>query len=105
MKATELLYNLGQSLWLDNVTRSLITSGTLSRYIKEFSITGLTSNPTIFDNAIRKTRDYDAAIDKKLTEGKAGEDLFFELAIEDLKQAADLSTGVRSIAMLVQRAW
>jgi transaldolase len=90
MKATELLYNLGQSLWLDNITRSLITSGRLGRYIKELSITGLTSNPTIFDNAIRKSGDYDAAIHKKLGEGKSGEELFFELALEDLTQAADL---------------
>jgi transaldolase len=90
MRATELLYNLGQSLWLDNITRSLITSGRLGRYIKELSITGLTSNPTIFDNAIRKSGDYDAAIHRKLSEGKSGEELFFELALEDLTQAADL---------------
>jgi len=90
MKATELLYNLGQSLWLDNITRNLLTSGTLRRYIDEFSVTGLTSNPTIFDNAIRKSNDYDAAIQRKLREGKSGEDLFFELALEDLTQAADL---------------
>jgi transaldolase len=90
MKATELLYNLGQSLWLDNITRSLLTSGTLRRYIDEFSVTGLTSNPTIFDNAIRKSRDYDVAIERKLNEGKSGEKLFFELALEDLTQAADL---------------
>jgi transaldolase len=90
MKATELLYNLGQSLWLDNITRSLLTSGTLRRYIDELSVTGLTSNPTIFDNAIRKSRDYDGAIEKKLGEGKSGEKLFFELALEDLIQAADL---------------
>ena len=90
MKATELLYNLGQSLWLDNITRSLLTSGTLRRYIDEFSVTGLTSNPTIFDNAIRKSRDYDVAIEKKLKEEKSGEKLFFELALEDLTQAADL---------------
>jgi transaldolase len=90
MKATELLYNLGQSLWLDNITRSLITGGKLHRYINELSITGLTSNPTIFDNAIRKSGDYDVAIHKKLGEGKSGEELFFELALEDLTQAADL---------------
>ena len=90
MKGTELLYNLGQSLWLDNITRSLLTSGRLRRYIAEFSVTGLTSNPTIFDNAIRKSTDYDEAIHGKLSEGKSGEDLFFELALEDLTQAADL---------------
>jgi transaldolase len=90
MKATELLYNLGQSLWLDNITRSLLTNGTLERYIEELSVTGLTSNPTIFDNAIRKSRDYDVAIDRKVKHGKSGEELFFELALEDLTEAADL---------------
>jgi transaldolase len=90
MKATELLYNLGQSIWLDNIKRSLLTDGTLRRYVDELSVTGLTSNPTIFDNAIRRSHDYDSAIDKKLREGKAGEELFFELALEDLIQAADL---------------
>jgi transaldolase len=90
MKATQLLYNLGQSLWLDNITRSLLTSGKLRRYIEELSVTGLTSNPTIFDNAIRKSGDYDVAIHNKLSEGKSGEALFFELALEDLTQAADL---------------
>jgi transaldolase len=90
MKATQLLYNLGQSLWLDNITRTLLTSGKLRRYIEEFSVTGLTSNPTIFDNAIRKSGDYDLAIQEKIGEGKLGEDLFFELALEDLTQAADL---------------
>jgi transaldolase len=90
MKATQLLYNLGQSLWLDNITRSLLTSGQLRRYIEELSVTGLTSNPTIFDNAIRKSGDYDLAIQKKISEGKSGEELFFELALEDLSQAADL---------------
>jgi transaldolase len=90
MKATQLLSNLGQSLWLDNITRSLLTTGRLRRYIEELSVTGLTSNPTIFDNAIRKSRDYDAAIRTKIDEGQSGEDLFFELALEDLTQAADL---------------
>ena len=90
MKATQLLFNLGQSLWLDNITRSLLTSGKLRRYIEELSVTGLTSNPTIFDNAIRKSGDYDVAIHNKLSEGKSGEALFFELALEDLTQAADL---------------
>src|SRR5438270_5022532 len=90
MKATQLLYNLGQSIWLDNITRSLLTSGRLRHYIEELSVTGLTSNPTIFDNAIRKSGDYDFAIQNKLAEGKSGEALFFELALEDLTQAAEL---------------
>jgi len=90
MKATQLLHNLGQSLWLDNITRDLINSGTLKRYIDELSVTGLTSNPTIFDHAIKNSSSYDAAIRKKLDEGKSGEELFFELAVEDLTRAADL---------------
>ena len=90
MKATQLLHNLGQSLWLDNITRDLINSGTLRRYIDELSVTGLTSNPTIFDHAIKNSSSYDAAIRKKLDEGKSGEELFFELAVEDLTRAADL---------------
>jgi len=90
MKATQLLHNLGQSLWLDNITRDLLNSGTLKRYIDELSVTGLTSNPTIFDHAIKNSTAYDDAIRKKLTEGKSAEELFFELALEDLTQAADL---------------
>ncbi|MGO8720199.1 MAG: transaldolase [Acidobacteriaceae bacterium] len=90
MKATQKLHELGQSLWLDNITRGLLTSGTLQRYIEEFSITGLTSNPTIFDHAIKNSNDYDDLIRQKVKEGKSGEELFFELAIEDLRQAADL---------------
>jgi len=90
MKATQLLHNLGQSLWLDNITRDLLNTGTLKRYIDEFSVTGLTSNPTIFDHAIKNSTAYDAAIRKKLDEGKSGEELFFELALEDLTRAADL---------------
>ena len=90
MKATQLLNNLGQSLWLDNITRDLLTSGTLKRYINELSVTGLTSNPTIFENAIKNSTAYDAAIRTKLKEGKSGEALFFELALEDLCEAADL---------------
>jgi transaldolase len=81
---------MGQSLWLDNITRGLLMKGTLRRYIQEFSVTGLTSNPTIFDHALRNSREYDHAIHQKLQEGKSGEALFFELAIEDLRQAADL---------------
>ena len=90
MKATQLLHNLGQSLWLDNITRDLLDSGTLKRYIEEMSVTGLTSNPTIFDHAIKNSTAYDAAIRKKVKEGKSGEELFFELALEDLTRAADL---------------
>jgi transaldolase len=90
MKATRKLHELGQSLWLDNITRGLLTGGTLHRYIEEFSVTGLTSNPTIFDHAIKNSHDYDDAIRQQLKEGKSGEELFFELAIEDLGQAADL---------------
>ena len=90
MKATQKLHEMGQSLWLDNITRGLLVKDTLRRYIQEFSITGLTSNPTIFDHALRNSREYDHAIHQKLQEGKSGEALFFELAIEDLRQAADL---------------
>ncbi|HEV3023228.1 MAG TPA: transaldolase [Pirellulales bacterium] len=90
MKATRKLHDLGQSLWLDNITRDLLNSGTLVRYIDDLSVTGLTSNPTIFDHAIKNSSAYDAAIGKKLDEGKSGEQLFFELALEDITQAADL---------------
>jgi len=90
MKATQLLHDAGQSLWLDNITRALLESGGLRRYIDELSVTGLTSNPTIFDHAIKNSRDYDAAIREKTATGKSGEGLFFELALEDLTRAADL---------------
>jgi len=90
MKATKLLHNMGQSLWLDNITRDLLNSGTLKRYIDELSVTGLTSNPTIFDHAIKNSTSYDAAIREKLEQGKSGEALFFELALEDIVRAADL---------------
>jgi transaldolase len=90
MRATHLLHDLGQSLWLDNITRDLLDNGTLQRYIDELSVTGLTSNPTIFDQAIKHSTAYDTAIRQKLTEGKSGEELFFELALEDLTRAADL---------------
>ena len=90
MKATQMLHDLGQSLWLDNITRDLLDSGTLKRYIDELSVTGLTSNPTIFDHAIKNSTAYDASIRRKMNEGKSGEDLFFELALEDLTRAADL---------------
>jgi transaldolase len=90
MKATQRLHDLGQSLWLDNITRGLVTKGTLRRYIGELSVTGLTSNPTIFDHAVKNTELYNDAIRQKVREGKSGEELFFELALEDLTQAADL---------------
>jgi transaldolase len=90
MKATQKLHELGQSIWLDNITRDLLTSGTLRRYLSELSLTGLTSNPTIFDQAIKSSSAYDSAIRAKLKQGKSGEKLFFELAIEDLSQAADM---------------
>jgi transaldolase len=90
MKATTLLHNLGQCLWLDNITRDLLDSGTLKRYIDQLSVTGLTSNPTIFENAIKNSTAYDADIRNMLKEGKTGEELFFELALQDLTRAADL---------------
>ncbi len=90
MKATQKLHDMGQSIWLDNITRTLLTTGTLERYIQEFAVTGLTSNPTIFDHAIRNSSDYDDAIRQKVQEGKSRETVFFELALEDLRQAADL---------------
>src|SRR5499427_3878720 len=90
MKATRKLHDLGQSLWLDNITRDLLTSGTLKRYIDELSVTGLTSNPTIFDHAIKNSGAYDATIRQRLQAGRSGEELFFELALEDITQAAEL---------------
>src|SRR5437764_1508510 len=90
MKPTQRLHDLGQSLWLDSITRPLLSSGSLKRYIDELSLTGLTSNPTIFDHAIKNSTAYDAAIRKKVAEGESGEQLFFDLAIEDLTRAADL---------------
>src|SRR5262245_10744314 len=90
MKATELLHNLGRSIWLDNITRDLLETGTLETYIAELSVTGLTSNPTIFDHAIKNSAAYDAAIIAKSKQGKSGEALFFELALEDLTRAADI---------------
>src|SRR5467141_3750609 len=90
MKATKQLHNLGQSLWLDNITRDLLNNGTLERYIAELAITGLTSNPTIFDHAIKNSSSYDRAIQECASKGKSGEELFFELALEDLTRAADL---------------
>jgi transaldolase len=90
MKATALLHNLGQSLWLDNITRDLLDRGTLKQYIDELSVTGLTSNPTIFEQAIKNSTAYDADIRNKFKEGKSEEQVFFELALADLTRAADL---------------
>jgi transaldolase len=90
MKATQKLHDLGQSIWLDNITRDLLESGTLLRYVDELAVTGLTSNPTIFDQAIKNSSDYDSAIRSKLKAGKSGEALFFELALDDLTRAADI---------------
>src|SRR5580693_3709226 len=90
MSTTKDLHNLGQSLWLDNITREILDDGTLRGYIEKFSITGLTSNPTIFDEAIGKTAAYDKGIQQKAAAGMSGENLFIELALEDLRRAADL---------------
>jgi transaldolase len=90
MKATELLHGLGQSLWLDNITRDMLDDGTLARYIDGLAVTGLTSNPTIFYQAVKGSRAYDEAIRRGLTQGKSGERLFFDLALEDIGRAADL---------------
>jgi transaldolase len=90
MKATQLLHNLGQSIWLDNITRDLLDSGTLKRYIDDLSVTGLTSNPTIFNQAIKNSSAYSAAIRTKFAQDESAEEVFFELALEDLTRAADL---------------
>jgi transaldolase len=90
MNPTQALSRAGQSLWLDNITRDLLTSGTLARYVAEWSITGLTSNPTIFDQAIKKGTAYDESIRARLSNGLSGEKLFFEIALEDITRAADL---------------
>ncbi|MBN9564351.1 MAG: transaldolase [Alphaproteobacteria bacterium] len=94
MKATGRLHDIGQSLWLDDITRALLDSGTLKRDIDELSVTGLTSNPTIFDNAISKSGDYDAEIRRLMGQGQSGEALFFELAVQDLSRAAQLFAPV-----------
>jgi transaldolase len=101
VKATQQLNEMGQSLWLDNITRGHLTGGALRRYIQDLSVTGLTSNPTIFNHAIKNSHDYDEAIRRKALEGKSGEALFFELALEDLRQAADLFRPIhdRTIGM------
>ena len=94
MKATQQLQRAGQSLWLDNITRDLLSSGTLKRYIEELSVTGLTSNPTIFNQAIKKSTAYDALIGDGLRAGKSGDSLFFDIALQDLTSAADLFRAV-----------
>jgi len=96
MNPTKALHDMGQSLWLDNITRDMLDNGTLRRYIDELSVTGLTSNPTIFNHAIKNSTKYDPAIQAKLTQGKSGEDLFFELALEDLTRAADLFRSIHN---------
>src|ERR1044072_3041911 len=90
MKPTQKLHDVGQSLWLDNITRELLNSGTLKRYIDDLSVTGLTSNPTIFDNAIKNSAMYDEDVARSASSAKSAEDLFFPLALADLTRAADL---------------
>ena len=94
MTATQRLHDLGQSLWLDNITRDMLDNGSLRRYIDELSVTGLTSNPTIFDEAIGGGSAYDRSIQQKAKAGLSGEALFIDLALEDLRRAADLFRGV-----------
>ncbi len=89
MKATQLLHEFGQSIWLDNITRDLLDSGTLRQYIAELAVTGLTSNPTIFDQALKSSAAYDASLRARLKQGRSGEALFFDLALEDITRAAD----------------
>src|SRR5271155_5140636 len=97
MKATQTLHNLGQSIWLDNITRDLLDSGTLKRYIGDLSVTGLTSNPTIFDHAIAHSKSYDPEIRRLVGTGLSGEALFFELAVQDLTRAADLFAPINEL--------
>jgi transaldolase len=101
MKSTKKLHELGQSLWLDNITRGMVNSGTLKSYINEYSVTGLTSNPTIFDQAIRNSRDYDEAIHRGIEKGKTPEEIFFGMAIEDLSRAADLFLSIHTLTNMV----
>ena len=90
MKATEHLHDIGQSLWLDNITRAMLNDGTLESYVAHYSVTGLTSNPSIFDKAIEQSQDYDESIREAMARGMKGEALFFELAFQDLRRASDL---------------
>lgn len=96
MNATERLHDIGQSLWLDNITRDLLDQGTLKKYCDELSVTGLTSNPSIFDHAIKNSRAYDKAILDGLKRGRSGEEIFFDLALDDLVRAADLFRPVHN---------
>jgi hypothetical protein len=104
MNATKQLHELGQSLWLDNITRGLLESGTLKSYLRDLAVTGLTSNPTIFDHAIRNTQFYDKAIAEKASKGKSGEGLFFDLALEDLTRAADFFLPIHDATAGVSRS-
>ena len=90
MNALQQLHELGQSVWLDNIRRELLTSGTLAKWIRDWAVTGLTSNPTIFEQAISQGTDYDAAIQRHATEGRSAADVFFDIALEDITAAADL---------------
>ena len=90
MTAARTLNDLGQSLWLDNITRDLLDQGTLKAYVEGLCVTGLTSNPTIFEHAMRSSAAYDAAARSRRSEGRSGEELFLDLALEDLTRAADL---------------
>lgn len=101
MKATQLLHDLGQSIWLDNIARDLLNNGTLQLYINELSVTGLTSNPTIFEQAIKKSAAYDDNIQSGLKKGSSAEDIFFELALEDLTRAADLFRPIYDVTNTV----
>ena len=113
MKPTRQLHEFGQSLWLDNITRDLLDSGTLERYIAEESITGLTSNPTIFDKAIGASADYDDDIAAGKRAGKKDEEVFFALALADLRRAADLFAPIHArtdgvdgwVSLEVSRCW
>src|SRR5438270_5156175 len=94
MNPTQKLHDVGQSLWLDNITRDLLDNGTLKRYIDDLSITGLTSNPTIFEHAISKSSSYDGEVGRLMKLGISDEELFFELALQDLTRAADLFASI-----------
>jgi len=96
MKPTRELHELGQSLWLDNITRPMLDDGTLERYVDQLSITGLTSNPTIFDHAISHGHAYDDQIEQLRAAGATPQDSFFELAITDLRRAAALFAPVHA---------
>ena len=96
MRATQLLHNLGQSIWLDNITRDLLTSGTLQRYINEFPVTGLTSNPTIFEKALVASQDYDEAMVPLVKAGKSAQEIYEALALEEAGRVHDPKDGSRN---------